>query len=267
MRELLHEMHAWMGTYMKSYHTDDPAVMQGIRLKEIHTGYVTSIAVQLAEHLQMSEHDRQLAEIMGLFHDVGRFHQYTLYQTFNDAKSEDHAKLGLDVLDGLDLMKRLAPEDEALVRFAIWNHNKKEIEPTDDARRLLFAKLLRDADKLDIYRVLSPFLTKEGVKKAPKFVLASGNTEQISPDFVVNFAEGKQADYNKIRTQGDRKLVRLMWVYDINFSWTLQKIVERGYVDTIIANLPQQEGLDVGIARLKAYVETKCRQKDPICEA
>ena len=170
MKELLKEMHAWMDAYMKSFHTDDEEVMQGIKIKEIHTGYVTSIAVQLAKHLQFSEHDVELAEIMGLFHDVGRFRQYSLYKTFNDAVSEDHADLGLKVLSELDFMKKLAPEDEALVRFAIGRHNKKEIGPAPNERALAFAKLLRDADKLDIYRVLSPFLGPEGADKAPKFI-------------------------------------------------------------------------------------------------
>ena len=151
VKELLKEMHSWMDAYMKSFHTDDEEVMQGIRIKELHTGYVTSIAVQLAKHLQLSEHDVELAEIMGLFHYVGRFRQYSLYKTFNDAESEDHADLGLKVLSELDFMKKLAPGDEALVRFAIGRHNKKEIGPVPSEKALLFAKLLRDADKLDIY--------------------------------------------------------------------------------------------------------------------
>ncbi len=161
MKNLLREMHQWMSSYMKSFYTDDEEVQQGILIKEKHTGYVTSISIELAKHLGMNNHDVQLAEIMGLFHDVGRFRQYSIYKTFNDAQSEDHADLGLKVMDELPFFKKLAPEDEELVRFAIKNHNKKEIEPTDDSRKLVFAKLLRDADKLDIYRVLSPYLDQK----------------------------------------------------------------------------------------------------------
>lgn len=263
VKELLKEMHSWMDAYMKSFHTDDEEVMQGIRIKELHTGYVTSIAVQLAKHLQLSEHDAQLAEIMGLFHDVGRFRQYSLYKTFNDAESEDHADLGLKVLSELDFMKKLAPGDEALVRFAIGRHNKKEIGPAPSEKALLFAKLLRDADKLDIYRVLSPFLGPEGADKAPKFI-ASDASQLVSPDFIEAFKEGRQADYRKLRTHGDRKLVRLLWVYDINFSWTLREIVKRGYIDRIIHYLPDQPGMAEGIARLRAYVEKRCQQTDDV---
>ncbi|WP_033170170.1 HD domain-containing protein [Selenomonas sp. ND2010] len=264
MEELLKKMHNWMDDYMARFVTDDEEVMQGIRIKMIHTEYVTKIARELAQHLKLNTHDIQLAEIMGLFHDVGRFRQYSIYKTFNDAQSEDHADLGLKVLkEEMPYMAELTPEDEAVVRFAIRNHNKKEIEPSDDLRKLVFARLLRDADKLDIYRVLSPYLTPDGVDKAPKFIKADAS-QFVSPDFVRDFAEGKQADYHRLRTHGDRKLVRLMWVYDINYSWTLRKMVERGYVDLIIKYLPEQEGLAVGIQRLQEYIKKKCAAKDRV---
>lgn len=263
MDELLHEMHTWMAQYMKSFHTDDTEVMQGIRIKEVHTGYVTAIAKELAEHLQLDRHDIQLAEIMGLFHDVGRFRQYSIYKTFNDAQSEDHADLGLKVLSELDFMKRLSPVDEGLVRFAIGQHNKKEIAPTEDKRAILFAKILRDADKLDIYRVLAPYIAPENESKAPKFVQQDAS-ELVSPKFIEDFAAGQQADYRKLRTQGDRKIVRLMWVYDINFSWTLQRVVDRGYVALIERYLPDQPGIDKGIQRLHDYIQQKLATPDTV---
>ena len=238
-----------MAAYMRSFYTEDEEGQQASRLKEVHTGSGTSIAVELAEHLRLSAHDVQLAEIMGLFHDVGRFRQFTLYRTFNDAVSEDHAALGLKTLDELPFFSRLAPADEALVRFAIWNHNKKVIAPTEDARELFFARLLRDADKLDIFRVLRPFL-------------APPDGSGVSPDFLEKFIAGEQVDYTQIRTMDDRKLVRLMWVYDVNFSWTLRRIRERGYIEDIIAHLPENPRMALGIERLLAHVEEKCAEED-----
>lgn len=264
MDELLEKMHNWMNDYMNQFVTDDEEVMQGIRIKMIHTGYVTAIAKELAEHLKLSKHDIQLAYIMGLFHDVGRFRQYSIYKTFNDAQSEDHADLGLKVLaEEMPYMQELEQADAELLRFAIANHNKKTIQPTADKRKLLFARLLRDADKLDIYRVLTPYLTPAGVAKAPNFI-KSAASQLVSPAFVEAFAAGKQADYRQLKTHGDRKLVRLLWVYDINFSWTLNKIVERGYVELIIKYLPQQSGLEAGIKRLREYIKAKCAVEDRI---
>ncbi|MBQ7477425.1 MAG: HD domain-containing protein [Selenomonadaceae bacterium] len=264
MKDLLKEMHTWMANYMKSFYTEDEEVQNGICLKELHTGYVTAHSRELAAHLGLDGHHRQLAEIVGLFHDVGRFRQYTLYKTFNDSRSEDHADLGLKVLDELPFMKKLTAEDEAVVRFAIGNHNKKEIAPTEDKWKLLMAKIIRDADKLDIYRVLRPYLTGKGAEGAPNFIKVDA-AQEISPDFMEIFVAGGQADYHQIRTHGDRKLVRLLWVYDINFSWTLQRVVEAGYVDDIIASLePRNDRLEMGIRRLRDYIGKKCAEKDSI---
>ena len=258
MRELLTRMHAWMTHYMKSFYSDDEEVQRGILIKETHTGYVTANCVELAKWLKLSTHDTELAEIIGLFHDVGRFRQYSIYKTFNDADSEDHAALALKVIDELEFFTELDAADLELVKFAIQNHNKKTVASTDDERKILFAKIIRDADKLDIYRVLEPYLAQENADKLPNFIKSTGKiSADISPDFVDNFVAGVQADYRKIRTNGDRKIVRLMWLYDVNFSWTMQKIVERGYIEKIVSNLPMDERVAEGVRRLKLHVKEK----------
>ncbi len=258
MRNLLNEMHRWVDSYIKTFYSDDAEVQQGIDIKEKHTGYVTSNCVELARWLKLSDHDVALAEIIGLFHDIGRFRQYSIYKTFNDADSEDHADLGLTVIDELDFFDRLSTVDNEIVHFAIGQHNKKNIAPTDDQRKILFAKIIRDADKLDIYRVLEPFLAQENAHKMPRFIKGKERAD-ISPDFVENFVAGRQADYRQIRTNGDRKIVRLMWVYDVNFAWTMRKIVERGYIEKIIAALPSDPQIELGIERLKAHVRKAMR--------
>ena len=264
MQELVREMHPWMKAYMETFHTDDAEVAKGIILKEIHTGYVTDNSVQLAKNLQLSPYDVALAEYIGLFHDIGRFRQYAIYKTFSDADSEDHALLGIRVMEEEGLLDRLDTTDADIVRFAIKNHNQMMIEPLmptlENERRLLFAKIIRDADKLDIYRVLLPFLTPEGRKSAPKF-LEREASELVSENFIRSFAAGKQADYRQLRTHGDRKIVRLMWVYDLNFDWTLREVVSRGYIDKFIASLEPQPGLAEGIDRLRSYIARRIGSK------
>ena len=94
------------------------------------------------------------------------------------------------------------------------------------------------------------------IDKMPNFIKNKSNlVADVSPDFIENFVTGKQADYRKIRTNGDRKIVRLMWIYNVNFVWTMKKIVERGYIDKIIENLPQDEKIAEGVRRLRVYVE------------
>lgn len=239
----------WMNKYIKSFYNDNKEIQEGISIKEVHTKKVASISGVLAGHLQLNKHDVILAQIIGLFHDIGRFKQFTIYKTFNDALSENHALLGLKVLQEYNLLERLSPDDRQLLEFAIRNHNAKQIEQTKDKRQLLFAKIIRDADKLDIFRVLRPYLT-------------TGDIEPCSAVFVEQFKNGGQCDYKLIRTQNDRKLVRLLWIYDINFSWTLSKIVSQGYVEEIINSLPQTADMKIGFGVLKNYISQKLKQPD-----
>lgn len=270
MQELWQEMVSWMTTYMKSFYSpeeaqkakshldikntgtiffDDAQIVDGIVLKEKHTWKVTDNCERLARYLGLNEHDKILAKMIGLFHDVGRFRQFTIYRTFNDAMSENHAKLGLSVIKDLSFMQKLSADDLAVLKFAIGNHNAKEIASTNNRRFLSFAKLIRDADKIDIYRVLKPYL---------------GPTDGVgcSPDFVDLFVEGRQCDYTKMRTQDDRKLVRLMWVYDINYAWSLQQIINGNYIEDIIGNLLHDEKMMKGIDRLRAYMHQKLNTPD-----
>ncbi|MDO4203255.1 MAG: HD domain-containing protein [Selenomonadaceae bacterium] len=247
--EFIKSCQAFVNDYAESFLKDsDDQVIAAVKMKLEHTGYVQLYSKELAVALGLTGHDVFLSELLGLLHDVGRFRQFQVYKTFVDAQSEDHALLGLKVISETGLLDALSDNDRELVCFAIANHNKRAIMPTDD-RTLLFSKLIRDADKLDIFRVLSPYLEpSDGMG--------------VNAVFLDEFSRGVQCDYSKIQTLDDRKIVRLIWVYDINFAWTMKRVVERGYIDRIIECLLPNDSLLPGIRRLRDHVEKKCHEKD-----
>lgn len=227
----------------------DETVVAAVKMKLEHTDFVQLHSKELAFELGFDRHDVFLAELLGLLHDVGRFRQFQVYKTFVDAQSEDHALLGLKVIADNGLLDELTENERELVCFSIANHNKRAVETTNDERKMLFAKLIRDADKLDIFRVLSPYLEPT-------------DGRGVNPVFLDEFTRGVQCDYSKIETLDDRKIVRLIWVYDINFSWTMKHVAERGYIDRIIECLLPNEALMPGILKLQAYVKKKCAEHD-----
>ena len=240
---------SWMQAYMKSFYSDDEDIQKAILIKEEHTKKVVNLSEKLAEHLKLDMHDEFLIKFIGLFHDIGRFKQYTLYKTFNDGKSVNHAALGLEILQEIPIMQKLSSDDCELVNFAIGNHNAKQIEAATDPRKIAFAKMIRDIDKLDIFRVLKPYLTYNDI-------------EPCSLDFIEQFKAGGQCDYQKMRTQNDRKLVRLLWIYDLNYSWTLQQILQENYIEEIIKSLPQTNDMQQGFYILDKYIKKKAAQPD-----
>ena len=85
--------------YVKNYDPEDKKIM----LKIKHIERVANLSKKMAEELNLSEEDTQLAELIGLLHDIGRFEQIRLYHTFVDRKSVNHGELGAKILfeDGL----------------------------------------------------------------------------------------------------------------------------------------------------------------------
>ena len=74
--------------YVKNYNPQDPK----IALKISHIERVSQKAKELAISLNLSQEDINLAELIGLLHDIGRFEQIRIYNTFMDKDSVNHAE-------------------------------------------------------------------------------------------------------------------------------------------------------------------------------
>lgn len=143
--------------YVRKYNAEDEKILLKIR----HTYRVAEISEQIAIELGLSEYDVDLAWLIGMLHDIGRFEQLKQYGTFVDAVSIDHAHFGVQLLfqDGLIGEYLELPErgeyqgDLQVIRLSIWNHSAYRIQEDIDNRTKLFCKIIRDADKIDIFRV------------------------------------------------------------------------------------------------------------------
>ena len=105
-----------------------------IKLKYNHSYRVMKLSEKYSKKIGFSKEDIELAKIIGLLHDIGRFEQVKLYNTFNDKESVDHALLGVKLLfeDGLISKFWDKEEDYEIIKYSILNHNKYLLEEIDD---------------------------------------------------------------------------------------------------------------------------------------
>ena len=237
----VNKLKRWFAGYAARFYSIDEDVRKHASLKEEHTYKVMEHSREMASWLGLGPSETALAEVIALFHDVGRFRQYETYRTFVDHKSVDHARLGLEVIQGLPELDCLSRREREIFNFAIATHNTMRLPETADDDHRLFARIIRDADKLDIYRVLS------GQLQPP-------SAQGFSPSIVRDLLAGTQSSYTEMRTLDDRKLMRLSWVYDINYDWTLERVVRSGYLEEIIRLLPQSEDIEKVVRRLREYI-------------
>jgi hypothetical protein len=94
-------------------------------------------------------------------HDTGRFEQYARYKTFVDSQSVDHAVLGVGILEKNEILCSLDEPTQDFILRTIRYHNRAILPREETETCLFFTKLLRDADKLDILKVVTDYYSQQ----------------------------------------------------------------------------------------------------------
>ncbi len=206
-----------------------------IALKVAHIERVSKRTKELAEELMLNEEDIKLAELIGLLHDIGRFEQVKIYNTFNDSKSINHGEFGVKVLfeDGLIYDFLEDRKYDEIIRKAILNHNRPpdKIDKDLNKQELLHAKIIRDSDKTDIYYT---FLIDSKNAGHDKEILYK---QKITDKIYEEAISLKKVTYSNIETSLDGVIAHMMYMYDINFENTYTYILEKDYFNKIFGNI------------------------------
>ena len=194
--------------YVKKYNPED----EKIKIKIVHIEKVAENSKRIAQNLGLSQEDVELAELIGLLHDIGRFEQVRLYHTFVDKDSINHGEYGAKILFEDGLIRNFIKDNkfDKIIKLAIVNHNRADIEEDLTERERLHAKIIRDADKTDIFRILI-----SGDKKAI-WEKADLSDDKISDEIYREFVEDKRINYKERKTSADILVSHFNYVYDLD---------------------------------------------------
>jgi len=261
-RDKIEKFRAWFDDYVAGFYGDDEFVNANIKLKEEHSRRTCEEMLYLAEELRLSDEQKQTAEVIALFHDIGRFEQFVKYRTYNDPKSVNHCLLGLDVLHRTKVLNGLEEKESQIIKRAIEYHGCKELPKDLDGECLLFSRLIRDADKIDIYYVVTDYYRQyrddpDGFKLEVELPNKPGYSAQI----VEKILHGQQIDYHNLRTWNDMKLCQLGWVFDVNFTPTLKRIRQRRFLEMILDFLPKTADIEKVKEKIFEYVDLRIEQE------
>lgn len=196
-----------------------------IKLKIIHTLAVADVMDKLTAALHLSEHQRYLAHICAVFHDIGRFEQVKRYNTFVDSKSVDHAALGCEVLEEEGFLNDLEVEDRNRIITAIRNHNQFVIEEGLDEETLLLCKLIRDADKCDIYRVFACDNMVDVVGETEEQIATETVSDEVYEDIFLH----RCVERGRRKSCLDKWVGFLSFFFDMNFSESIALLTDARY--------------------------------------
>lgn len=215
--------------YLDGYDRKD----EKVKLKIVHTYGVVHCSEKIAEGLKLSSQDMELARIIALLHDIGRFEQIKRFDSF-EPSSMDHAAYGVQILFEEGMIEKFVEDRrwDSIIREAIARHSDfalelQKVKKDQEERTLLHARLIRDADKLDNCRV----------KLTESLEVLLGCSAQEAGSFPVTDRVYEQACAKESILSAYRKTPMDYWlsylahIFDINFLPTLEIIVKKNYIE------------------------------------
>lgn len=250
-RYSMEEHYASFMRYARTFYTGKPEHDMLIALKVEHSRNVFCQACAIAEteavFAASPQRERALV-LAGLYHDFGRFMQYSRYRTFDDAHSVNHARLAVHEAKRHGVLQGEERRVRHLALAAVLLHNRFAVPPRLDKDALKVTNALRDADKLDILRIMAAHLA--GGRTADSVVvLGTRDSAEVSPRILSALSERRLCAYTDLRTTTDFKLLLCLWFYDLNYAFSRRRAVAEGYLQGIFASLPERDDLKAFKAR------------------
>lgn len=246
--------------YVRHYDAEDPQ----IRLKILHTYKVSELCEEITRDLfgstkmqgrASAQKDIDLAWLIGMLHDIGRFEQVRRYHTLIDAKSVSHAALGTRILFEEGMLTRFITAesedpDVEVVRAAIAYHSDYRIPEDLDERTRIFCQILRDADKIDIFRVNCETPLEDIYHIAKEELMQA----EVSEDVMDNFRQ-RQATPREIRkTPVDYVVGLISMAFELVYPISRKIAARQGYLEHLLDFPSENEKTRRQFAIMKKYL-------------
>ena len=212
----------------------------------------------LSNKLNLSKTDKELAKIIGLYHDIGRFEQDKRYNSFNDKKTFDHGDYGVEILFKQNLIKQIPIKEKYyhIIEKSIKNHNKYKIEDNLTKEELTHAKLIRDADKIDILYAASQKLLTTKALDLTKDKTTIRN--EIKEEFYNNKQIKTSALLGK-KTESEKIISYLALIFDLNYNESIKYILKNKIIDNFYNNLKNKEKYKEYFEYAKNYLKERIK--------
>jgi len=248
---------AWFNDYVEPFLNTDAEGVKNIELKIEHTHKVCAAMALLAEGEKLSENESRIASVIALLHDVGRFSQYRRWRTFLDSVSDNHARLALDVLRNENILTGIDKDEQLLIEEAIRFHNMLVPPEKFQSPTRQFINLIRDADKLDIWRLFVELLAQSPEERASAATLGLPDLpDTVSDPCVAALNSAAIVRLDTISCVNDFTLLQISWVYDLTTTTSRRILLERGYVTALAATLPERTDITEAVAKAVASLST-----------
>ena len=218
--------------YVDTFRGADGRLPEMMQLKRTHTAFVVRNAEEIAEGEGFDEECRAAALAAALLHDTGRYEQLRQYDTFRDSDSVDHAVFSHDIVKERGWLDGAGPAFADAVLKAVLYHNRRDLPDGMDHLTETAAHTVRDADKLDIFRVLEDQVAHTDWRGDSRAFWNLSVSAPPNPEVVQCIERGMPVDYQSIKSLSDFVLIQVGWmVSGLHFATSRRLCRERGHLE------------------------------------
>ena len=236
--------------YVDTYREPNGALPVMMQLKRAHTGFVVKNATLIADGEGFDPLMREVALSAALLHDTGRYEQLKRFNTFKDSESIDHAVFSHDIVKEKGWLEAAGSPRADAILAAVLYHNRREIPDGLDEVTFTASHTVRDADKLDIFRVLQDQVEHTDWRKDSRAFWNLATNLPPNPVVVECIENRRPVDYQAIKSLSDFVLIQVGWMLSgLHFGTARRLCAERGHLE-YRRNFLHQLSSDKSIDRL-----------------
>lgn len=209
----------------------------------------------LADSLELSENEKQVAEITGQFHDIGRM--WLLLPENAESIITDHAEASIEYLKTSPIFSQLDEPTQNIIIQVIKNHNKPELPKKEGDSIVFYTKLLRDADKLDSWRSTVEYITRKGGKPNMAIEFTLSEKPVVTPSFSKTIIEGGIPNRSDIVTFSDFLIFQMSWIFDLHFKKSFQLVNQKQYIRHLYDSLPKNDSVIEIYRMIRIHIENQ----------
>ena len=252
---LLKECHLVFEEYFQSLIIDSPENQRQFEEIRAHSLRVVTNSLALAKVLLQTEEENRIVTVNALFHDLGK--AALIAKNIEPLNIQrDHATVSAKTIQQTEVYQGLSADVQLIILKSVENHSSLKLPKLDNEQQTLFARLLRDADKLDIFDSSYRFF-KEKYGIQPYVTVDLNNNTEVSEKILKSIFAGKPAAVEDMKSMNDYKLLLLSMAFDLNFKYTFRIMSEKQYIQKIYETLPKRDQIIDVYRNIKLFVENK----------
>lgn len=238
--------------------SNDENQRYNINRKIEHCKRVNEVAIKIANKLKLNSNEIMIVNIASLFHDIARFKQFYLYNTYIDNESFDHQIEGVKMLEDCDILLNIDASSKEIIKNIILTHDMKYIPSYFDSKTKLLSSIVRDADKIDrIYAMI--YIISNNTKEVQKvFYSNKDELNYVSKDIVDKILRNEVVLKQDVNTVNELKLANIsLVVSDIKNKPSLDLLLENNYINMAFDLIDESEEKNIVRKHIESYITSR----------